>query len=200
MKKVVLLGSTGSIGTSTIKVAEDLPEQFQLIGLAAGNNVELLLEQTRRHKPAAISVTDPAKAKELSNILGTACQVYSGNEGLLKLATMSDADIVATFTALTARSLALNYKLHLPEPPETVVLAGGGASNRTLRAAIETELQRLNPRAVVRGSEELGWPVQSIEPAAFALLAWMRIHRLPGNLPEKTGAKRAVLLGQVSEN
>ncbi len=94
MKKVVLLGSTGSIGTSTIKVADDLPDQFQLIGLAAGNNVELLLEQTRRHKPAAISITDPAKAKELSNILGTACQVHSGNEGLLKLATMPDADIV----------------------------------------------------------------------------------------------------------
>ncbi|HEY1171796.1 MAG TPA: 1-deoxy-D-xylulose-5-phosphate reductoisomerase [Verrucomicrobiae bacterium] len=94
MKKVVLLGSTGSIGTSTIKVAEDLPDQFQLVGLAAGNNVELLLEQTRRHKPAAISITDPAKAKELSNLLGTACQVYSGNEGLLKLATMPGADIV----------------------------------------------------------------------------------------------------------
>lgn len=94
MKKVVLLGSTGSIGTSTIKVAEDLPDQFQLIGLAAGNNTELLLEQTRRHKPAAISITDPAKAKELSNLLGTSCQVHSGNEGLLKLATMSDADIV----------------------------------------------------------------------------------------------------------
>jgi 1-deoxy-D-xylulose-5-phosphate reductoisomerase len=94
MKKVVLLGSTGSIGTSTIKVAEDLPDQFQLIGLAAGNNVELLLEQTRRHKPAAISITDPVKAKELANLLGTSCQVYSGNEGLLKLATMPDADIV----------------------------------------------------------------------------------------------------------
>lgn len=113
---------------------------------------------------------------------------------------MSDADIVATFTALTARSLALNYELHLPEPPETVVLAGGGTSNRTLRAAIETELQRLNPRAVVRGSDELGWPVQSIEPAAFALLAWMRMRRQPGNLPGTTGAKRAVMLGQVSES
>ncbi len=94
MKKVVLLGSTGSIGTSTIKVAEDLPDQFQLVGLAAGNNTELLLEQTRKHKPAAISITDPAKAKELADLLGTACQVHSGNEGLLKLATMPDADIV----------------------------------------------------------------------------------------------------------
>jgi 1-deoxy-D-xylulose-5-phosphate reductoisomerase len=94
MKNVVLLGSTGSIGTSTVKVVEDLPEQFRLIGLAAGNNTELLLEQTRKHKPAVISITDPAKAKDLSDLLGTACTVYSGNEGLLKLATMPDADIV----------------------------------------------------------------------------------------------------------
>ena len=43
MKNVVLLGSTGSIGTSTIKVAEDLPDQIRLVGLAAGNNAELLL-------------------------------------------------------------------------------------------------------------------------------------------------------------
>jgi len=94
MKNVVLLGSTGSIGTSTIKVAEDLPDQIRLIGLAAGNNSELLLEQTRRHKPTAISITDPAKAKELSDTFGSAVEIFSGNEGLLKLATMRDADIV----------------------------------------------------------------------------------------------------------
>jgi len=94
MRNVVLLGSTGSIGTSTIKVADDLPGEFRLIGLAAGNNVELLLEQIRKHKPAAVSVTDPAKAKELQNVLGTTAQVYSGNDGLLKLATMPEADIV----------------------------------------------------------------------------------------------------------
>jgi 1-deoxy-D-xylulose-5-phosphate reductoisomerase len=94
MKNVVLLGSTGSIGTSTIKVAEDLPDQIRLIGLAAGNNLELLLEQTRKHKPATVSISDPAKAKELQNILGTTAQVYSGNDGLLKLATMPAADIV----------------------------------------------------------------------------------------------------------
>ena len=67
MKNVVLLGSTGTIGTSTVKVAEDLPDQIRLIGLAAGNNAELLLEQTRRHQPAVISINDPAKAKELQN-------------------------------------------------------------------------------------------------------------------------------------
>ena len=94
MKKVVLLGSTGSIGTSTVKVADDLPDQLHLVGLAAGNNIELLLEQARKHKPAAISITDPAKAQTLRDTLGFSTQVYSGDEGLLKLATMPEADIV----------------------------------------------------------------------------------------------------------
>src|ERR1039457_10692 len=94
MRNVVLLGSTGSIGTSTIKVAEDLPDKIRLLGLAAGNNVELLLEQTRKHRPEAISIADPVKAKELRDLLGTGTEVYSGAEGLLKLATLPAADIV----------------------------------------------------------------------------------------------------------
>ncbi len=94
MKNVVLLGSTGSIGTSTVKVAEDLPDQIRLIGLAAGGNADLLLEQTRKHRPAVISINDPAKAKELQDILGLSTQICCGNEGLLKLATLPAADIV----------------------------------------------------------------------------------------------------------
>jgi len=94
MKNVVLLGSTGSIGTSTVKVVEDLPDQIRLIGLAAGNNAELLLAQTRRHKPAVISINHPAKARELKNTLGHTCEVCCGDEGLLKLATLPGADVV----------------------------------------------------------------------------------------------------------
>ena len=94
MKNVVLLGSTGSIGTSTVKVAEDLPDQIRLLGLAAGGNSELLFEQTRKHRPAVISINDPAKARELQNSFGTATQVLCGSEGLLKLATLPAADIV----------------------------------------------------------------------------------------------------------
>jgi 1-deoxy-D-xylulose-5-phosphate reductoisomerase len=94
MKNVVLLGSTGSIGTSTIKVAEDLPDRIRLIGLGAGNNVDLLLEQTRKHKPEAISIIDPVKAQELQNKLGAAANISSGPDGLVKLATLPGADIV----------------------------------------------------------------------------------------------------------
>src|ERR1700752_5108912 len=102
MKNVVLLGSTGSIGTSAVKVAEDLPDQIRLLALAAGNNVELLLDQTRKHKPQAISISDPAKAKELSDALGTSTEVHSGNEGLIKLATLPAADIVLIAIVRTA--------------------------------------------------------------------------------------------------
>ena len=94
MKKVVLLGSTGSIGTSTVMVAEDLPEQIQLIGLAAGNNSDLLLKQALKHRPQAVSLTDPAKAKELEKTLPSSIRVYAGEDGLIKLATLPEADIV----------------------------------------------------------------------------------------------------------
>jgi 1-deoxy-D-xylulose-5-phosphate reductoisomerase len=94
MKNVVVLGCTGSIGTSTVKVAEDLPDRIRLLGLAAGNNVDLLIEQTRKHRPVAVSINDPAKANELRGTLGANCEVYAGAEGLLKLATHPDADIV----------------------------------------------------------------------------------------------------------
>jgi 1-deoxy-D-xylulose-5-phosphate reductoisomerase len=94
MKKVVLLGSTGSIGTSTVKVAEDLPDRIRLLALGAGNNTSLLLEQTRRHKPVAVSVSDPARAGELHTTLGNGTRVLSGEEGLIELATLPEADIV----------------------------------------------------------------------------------------------------------
>jgi 1-deoxy-D-xylulose-5-phosphate reductoisomerase len=94
MKNVVLLGSTGSIGTSTIKVAEDLPDRIRLLALGAGNNVDLLFEQTVKHRPEAVSIFDPAKAQELRDKLGGAANVSSGADGLVKLATMPDADIV----------------------------------------------------------------------------------------------------------
>lgn len=94
MKNVVLLGSTGSIGTSTIKVVQDLPAHLRLVGLAAGNNDRRLLEQARAHHPLAVSISDPAKVASLQNVLGPDTAVYAGDEGLLRLATLPEADIV----------------------------------------------------------------------------------------------------------
>ena len=94
MKKVVLLGSTGSIGTSTCKVVEDLPNDLELIGLAAGRNVDLLREQVGQFHPQMVSVMDPAAAKEFANEFNGTPNVQCGDEGLLALATLSEADIV----------------------------------------------------------------------------------------------------------
>src|SRR5205809_3931078 len=94
MKNVVLLGSTGSIGASTLKVAEDLPDRIRLVGLAAGNNAELLAKQTLKHRPEAVSINEPARAREIQTILGATTRVYAGNDGLLELATLPAADIV----------------------------------------------------------------------------------------------------------
>jgi 1-deoxy-D-xylulose-5-phosphate reductoisomerase len=94
MKNVVLLGSTGSIGASAIKVAEDLPDRLRLVGLAAGSNLELLVKQTLKHRPEAISINDPANARELEAMFGATTQVCCGADGLRTLATLPSADIV----------------------------------------------------------------------------------------------------------
>jgi 1-deoxy-D-xylulose-5-phosphate reductoisomerase len=93
MKNVVLLGSTGSIGTSTLKVVEDLPDQLRLIGLAAGGNATLLAEQTQRHQPAVISIQSAGKVAELQAAFPTT-RVLTGDAGLIELATLPEADVV----------------------------------------------------------------------------------------------------------
>ena len=93
MKNVVLLGSTGSIGTSTAKVAGDLPNDIRLVGLAAGGNAELLAKQARQFRPELVSIGSPEKAAKLRPQLD-GIRVASGEEGLIELATLPSADIV----------------------------------------------------------------------------------------------------------
>ncbi len=118
---------------------------------------------------------------------------------LRKMKSMDAHDVVATFTEFTGRSLALNYRLHLPTVPQKVILTGGGGANPVLVKAIRRALNESGVPVEVLTCDTLGWPVESIEPAAFALLAWLRIHGEPGNIPETTGAGRPVLCGQIVE-
>jgi len=120
------------------------------------------------------------------------------NDAIRQMASLPPFDIVATFTEFTARSLALNYKLHLPSLPDTIVLTGGGASNPALAAAIANQFAASRQKIQVLTSAALGWPVQAVEPAAFALLAWLRMAGNSGNFPETTGARRPAPLGQIS--
>lgn len=108
-------------------------------------------------------------------------------------------DVIRTLSELTAVSLAESYRRFLPGPPQEVILTGGGAANLFLVERIRQQLHAWNSSIHVRVSEEKGWPKDAVEPAAFALLAYYRWRGWPANIPNTTGARKAVLLGAVSE-
>lgn len=88
---VVILGSTGSIGTSTLDVINALPDRLRVVGLAAGNNVDLLQQQIDRYLPVAASTTSTGV-----RLMGT--RQVAGAQALLELATLPEADIVVVAT------------------------------------------------------------------------------------------------------
>ena len=92
MKHISILGSTGSIGTQTLEIVRQFPDEFKIVGLTANKNSELLLKQIKEFKPKAAAIMDKSKADDLLNF--SSCQVYSGLEGLNKIATLSEADTI----------------------------------------------------------------------------------------------------------
>jgi anhydro-N-acetylmuramic acid kinase len=104
------------------------------------------------------------------------------------------ADIVATATALTARSIADAYRRFLPEPIEEVLISGGGAANPALAQMIEQEAGGL----VVRRFGEVFVDGEAKEAIAFALLAKLFLERKPGNVVAVTGARGPRVLGKLT--
>jgi 1-deoxy-D-xylulose-5-phosphate reductoisomerase len=103
MKNISILGSTGSIGQSTLAVVEKFPARYRIIALAAGNNIELLEKQTRRFKPEIVAVV----AEQSAEILKRRCadlmvRIVSGIEGMILVATAGEADIVVSAIVGTA--------------------------------------------------------------------------------------------------
>jgi anhydro-N-acetylmuramic acid kinase len=113
-----------------------------------------------------------------------------------------DNDIVATATALTARSIGMairRFVLPLVEPParfRDFVVSGGGTKNATLMRMLREELAPLKIR--VRTTDDFGLPSEAKEAAAFALLAYQTWRRWPSNVPSATGADRPAILGKIS--
>jgi anhydro-N-acetylmuramic acid kinase len=109
-------------------------------------------------------------------------------------------DALATAAALTAESIAESYRRFvLPKlkgSPVDYIVSGGGARNATLMGMLARRLEAMGCELAV--SEDFGWPAQAKEAAAFALLAWQTWHHLPGNVRSATGARREVILGQVT--
>ncbi len=130
MKRLAVLGSTGSIGTHTLEVVAAHPEHFQIVGLAANSSLDILVEQIHRHHPRLVSVGTEAGARELERRLGSkAPEVVWGTEGSIQAAEASGADVVVsaivggagllpTMAAIRAgKDVALANK-------ETLVIAG----------------------------------------------------------------------------
>src|SRR5208337_4702322 len=101
MKRIAILGSTGSIGRSTLDIVESFPDRFSVVSMAAGNNVELAFEQARRWRPQIISMAsaeagDHLQGKLKQAGLGNAIAVLHGSAGAVKVATHPDADFVVS--------------------------------------------------------------------------------------------------------
>jgi anhydro-N-acetylmuramic acid kinase len=118
---------------------------------------------------------------------------------LCKQSGASPEDAVASATALTAESILLAYQRFVQPlatgSPVDYIISGGGARNGTLLAMLRERLEPLGCRVLI--SDQAGIPSQAKEAVAFALLAWQTWHRLPGNLPSATGARRPAILGEI---
>ena len=98
-RRIAILGSTGSIGVSTLKIVEAYPERFSVVSLAAGKNVELAHQQCRRWRPKLVSMATEDAAAQLRARLrpeSIAVEVLSGSEGSVRVATHPDANFVVS--------------------------------------------------------------------------------------------------------
>ncbi len=100
MKRIAILGSTGSIGRSTLSVVESYPDRFQVVALAAGNNLDALFEQARRWHPAVVSISSESDAEILRSRLKqdglSEVEVVHGSAGLVHIATHPSVDFVVS--------------------------------------------------------------------------------------------------------
>jgi len=151
MKKISILGSTGFIGTNTLKIIAAFPERYKVVGLAAGSNVATLSEQIKMYKPDVVSVTSPALAEKLKDLLSShpSPPILVDQAGMIEVATYPEADLVVsamvgsvglipTMAAIrSGKRLALANK-------ETLVVAGklvmeGAQANGVVIIPIDSE-------------------------------------------------------------
>lgn len=160
MKRVAILGSTGSIGEQTLAVAEAFPDRLKVVALAAGRRVDKLAEQVERFRPECVSVGSEAAAEDLRARLGGEIPIFAGSEGLRRVATHPADLLVAglvgavglepTLAAIDAgRTIALANK-------EVMVMAG---------ALVRRRLERSGATLL---------PVDSEHSAIFQALAGVR--------------------------
>ncbi|HEY9867243.1 MAG TPA: 1-deoxy-D-xylulose-5-phosphate reductoisomerase [Candidatus Obscuribacterales bacterium] len=99
MKAITLLGSTGSIGTQTLEIVAEYPEQFRIVGLAAGRNITRLAQQIRAFRPSIVAISNPEQLPELKALISDINPqpiLVAGDEGIIEVARYGDSEAVVT--------------------------------------------------------------------------------------------------------
>jgi 1-deoxy-D-xylulose-5-phosphate reductoisomerase len=144
VRRLAILGSTGSIGTSTLDLVTSFPERFAVATLAAGRNVDLLEKQALQFEPECVAVADPEAASELARRLGSRTRVVSGPDGLVEAAVHDGVDLVVsalvgavglapTYAAVErGRDVALANKETLVVAGKHIMAASAASGSRVL--------------------------------------------------------------------
>ncbi|HJW34170.1 MAG TPA: 1-deoxy-D-xylulose-5-phosphate reductoisomerase, partial [Holophagaceae bacterium] len=174
MRRIAVLGSTGSIGTSTLEVVAAHPEALAIVALAAGRNRDLFLEQVKRWRPACVSMASQEDAEWLRSQLDRAPEIHWGPEGLKACALHGDVDTVMASVVgaagLESTEAALRAGRRVCVANKESLVVGGALMRRALEAG---------------GGELL--PVDSEHAALHQLLA--------GRAPETIGEVRLTASG-----
>jgi 1-deoxy-D-xylulose-5-phosphate reductoisomerase len=158
VKKIAILGSTGSIGTQALDVISAHSDQFSVAALAANSSWEAVARQIQQYKPSLACMVDEGAAAKLRQEIGDACPVFSGKQGLLKLIDETDAQIVLTSLVGAA---GIEPTLHAIQSGLDIALA----NKETLVAAGELVMQQAREKQVAI------LPVDSEHGAIFQCLA-----------------------------
>ena len=186
MKKISLLGSTGSIGTNVLDVIERNPEKFQILGMSAGSNIDLFAKQIRKFKPRVVALFDTKKIPTLKELIaGLDIEILSGEEGTIAVATLPEADVVVSGVMGSAGLLPAIHALKAGKNlalanKETLVIAG----ELVLREAKKTNSQII--------------PIDSEHSAIFQVLNGEKKERIKKIILTASGGPfRTFSLGQM---
>ncbi|MDB6120799.1 MAG: dxr [Verrucomicrobiaceae bacterium] len=140
-RKVLILGSTGSIGTSALKVARDIPDRMEVVGLAACRSVDTLVAQVAETGVKMVAVTDADAARQARLLLPADVTVFDGSQGLVDLVQASDADMVIVaiigVAGLAPTLAAIEKKMHLAiASKEILVMAGESVMTAAKRQGV----------------------------------------------------------------
>ncbi|HLA23971.1 MAG TPA: 1-deoxy-D-xylulose-5-phosphate reductoisomerase, partial [bacterium] len=138
MKRLIILGSTGSIGRQALEIVEALPREFQIVGLGARRDADALAKQARRYRPRAVALVDEGAAADLRATLPSGVEVFTGPDALRSAATI-DGDIVLVAVVGIAGLLptldALRSGHDVALANKETLVAGGPLVMEVLRAS-----------------------------------------------------------------